>query len=107
MTLTRTRGAVATGLLGAALWACVPAAEGAPRRSKLDSALRSNTATSDLHVIIQTRTGALDSVTGDVRKTGNNVRRFHRLINAASLTVTDTELKALETNGSVLNISVD
>ncbi|HEY7170140.1 MAG TPA: S8 family serine peptidase [Vicinamibacterales bacterium] len=83
------------------------AAEAAPRRSKLDSALRGSTATNGLNVIVQTRSGSLDTVTGDVRKAGNSVRRFHRLINAASLTITGAQLKALEKDGSVLNISVD
>src|SRR5262245_18975078 len=99
MTLIRTRGAVGIGLLAAAFCVLVPAAEAAPRRSKLDSALRTRTGTSGLQIIVRTRTGALDNVTGEVRRAGHNVRRFHRLINAASLTVTDAELKALENDG--------
>jgi serine protease AprX len=107
MTLIRTRGAVVIGLLAAAFCVVVQAAEAAPPRSKLDSALRARTGTGGLHIIVRTRTGALDNVTGEARKAGHDVRRFHRLINAASLTVTDAELKALENDGSVLNISVD
>src|SRR4051812_29538715 len=107
MTLIRTRGAVVVGLLAAALCVFVQAADAAPRRPKLDSALRGTTATTGLQIIVQTRTGTLDNVTGDARKAGNNVRRLHRLINAASLTVTDAQLKALEKDGSVLTISVD
>src|SRR5262245_4674009 len=107
MTLIRTRGLFVTGLLAVALYASVPSAEGAPRRPKLDSALRNSTAVSGLHVIVQTRSGALDEVAGGIRSSSGKVRRFHRLINAASMTITDAELRALEDDGSVLNISVD
>jgi serine protease AprX len=106
MTLNRTPGAFVTGLLAVALFASSPA-EAAPRRSKLDSALRSSTATSGLNVIVQTRSGALDNVANDAQRRGNRIRRVHRLINAAAMTVTIAQLKALEEDGSVVSISED
>src|SRR4051794_40247843 len=107
MTFIRTRGAVVSSLLAAAIFASVPLVEGAQRHPKLDSALSNTTATGSLHVIVRTRTGALDSIANGVKKNGNRVNRLHRLINAASLTITATQLKALEQDASVVTISVD
>jgi serine protease AprX len=93
--------------LAVVLFASVPAVEGAPRRPKLDSALSNSTAASGVHVIVRTRTGTLDSIASSVRKNGNRVNQLHRLINAAALTVTAAQLKALEQDASVVTISVD
>jgi serine protease AprX len=103
----RTRAAGIVGLLATILCGFVSAADGAPERPKLDSALRTSTAASGLHIIVQTRSGALDTVANDARKRGNQIHRVHRLINAATMTVTSAQLKALEADGSVLTISVD
>src|SRR5690349_13947949 len=107
MTLIRNRGALVIGLLAAALCASLTSAEAQPRRPKLDAALRGSTATTGLNVIVQTRSGALDTVANDAQKRGNRIRRVHRLINAAAMTVTSAQLKALEDDGSVLTISAD
>jgi len=107
MTFIRTRGAVVSGLLAVAIFASVPVVEGAPRHPKLDSALSHTTATSSLHVIVRTRSGALDSIASNVKNNGNKVRGLHRLINAASLTITSAQLNALEQDASVVTISVD
>jgi len=107
MTFIRTRGAVVSGLLAVAIFASVPVVEGAPRHPKLDSALIHTTATSSLHVIVRTRSGALDSIASNVKNNGNKVRGLHRLINAASLTITSAQLNALEQDASVVTISVD
>jgi serine protease AprX len=106
MRLIPTGGAVAFGLL-VALAGAAASAEAAPQRSKLDSALRDNASARGLHVIIQTRTGTLDTVASEGRRRGDKIHRFHRLINAVTLTVTGAELSALEQDGSVLTISAD